>query len=687
MIDTTKNNILIGHVLDCLKEVPDNSVDCVVTSPPYWGLRVYKTEPKIWGGDENCDHEWLEFFQKPRGGKNHPERTANVGANRKMNEMDLRGVGTSSCFCIKCNAWLGELGLEPMMELYISHLVEIFEAIRPKLKETGSLYIVLGDTYSGSGGSVGHTPETKNLGRKTFEYGAYPSQRMKSGMKLPPKSLCNIPARFAIAMQDKGWILRNQIIWAKKVVRENNETFGTAMPTSAKDRLATNYEIMYHFVKNKNYYYDLYAIRKPHKETSIARVFRGSSGNGKYGGEIYGGKQPAHTMSKERPNRTAEYLRYTRQIDGRDFIGTTEKFLNESGGNPGDVLQVNYEPLKFSHFAAFPQNLILRPILSSTSEKGCCSKCGKPYERIIERIPFEYKESESGANDGTFNKEPYKSNNPHRERLKIDTKFDREKQTAGRLAEYRQAKRKATKHDIATGRDKGNFSYEDPLHARPYSKMKELGWKPTCNCDVVKDESPKKSKDLSGMIDTPGGRKHYFSEQLKNPPDKNKLVEYLKKYKGERTYKEIDSRFDYDGDTASHWFTYPESEHGFSYPSPEDWMKLKKLLGFDGIFDKQMTETIKVLIDDKGMKGRMVGWNKSCRCEDKNIVPAVVLDPFGGTGTTGKVASRLDRRYILIELQRDYLPIMKERLNLDQVDLFDQKEIIISTVGQTKDSE
>ncbi|GAH44523.1 unnamed protein product, partial [marine sediment metagenome] len=85
-----------------------------------------------------------------------------------------------------------------------------------------------------------------------------------------------------------------------------------------------------------------------------------------------------------------------------------------------------------------------------------------------------------------------------------------------------------------------------------------------------------------------------FSIQLKNPPDPREIVDYLRKYRRKWPYKKIDQMLGYEGDCSSHWFTYPESEHGFSYPSPEDWMNLKELLGFDDTFDQQMTETILV---------------------------------------------------------------------------------------------
>ena len=128
--------------------MPDELVDCVVTSPPYWGLRDYGTEPKIWDGKEGCEHEWGDKI-KP-GNYNwgefiQAEGNLDKGHQKKAN-------ATRSNFCLHCSAWRGSLGLEPTPELYVQHIVQIFREVKRLLKKEGTLWLNLGDSYNGSGG-------------------------------------------------------------------------------------------------------------------------------------------------------------------------------------------------------------------------------------------------------------------------------------------------------------------------------------------------------------------------------------------------------------------------------------------------------------------------------------------------------------------------------------------------------
>jgi DNA modification methylase len=143
------NKIYQGDALEVLKTFPDECINCCVTSPPYWALRDYGVE--------------------------------------------------------------GQLGLEPDFNEYINKLCDIFDEVKRVLRNDGTLWVNMGDTYGGSGNSSGHKENTKNCERKTIKYGASKgNQKSTKGLE---KSLCNIPARFSIEMQNRGWILRNVIIW------------------------------------------------------------------------------------------------------------------------------------------------------------------------------------------------------------------------------------------------------------------------------------------------------------------------------------------------------------------------------------------------------------------------------------------------------------------------------------------
>jgi len=231
------NTIIQGHALNVLKTLPDESVNCCLTSPPYWGLRDYGIEPVIWDGDKDCKHIWgntLKGKQTGRNDTNDPTSTNFGGwSNWDGGKNDEKGQ-----FCQKCGAWRGSLGLEPTFELYIKHLCNIFDEIKRALRKDGTCWVNLGDSYNSHtfgksklGGGL-----QKNLVQKNE---AFPRYR-KPPKNLGDKSLCLIPQRFAIEMVNRGWILRNIIIWHKP----------NCMPSSAKDRFTVDFEYVYFFTKS-----------------------------------------------------------------------------------------------------------------------------------------------------------------------------------------------------------------------------------------------------------------------------------------------------------------------------------------------------------------------------------------------------------------------------------------------------
>src|SRR5205085_1738790 len=117
-------------VLDVLRTLPGDYVDAVVTSPPYWALRDYAIEGQVWGGEPACVHEF-----------------------------DRRGL------CGRCPAWRGQLGLEPSFELYLDHLCNVFDEIRRVIKPSGTCWVNLGDTYSGSSNGSGDSRQSDWVGR------------------------------------------------------------------------------------------------------------------------------------------------------------------------------------------------------------------------------------------------------------------------------------------------------------------------------------------------------------------------------------------------------------------------------------------------------------------------------------------------------------------------------------------
>lgn len=262
------NGIMIfcGHVLDVLRSMENECVNCVVTSPPYWGLRDYGLEPQIWDGEEGCGHKWgAKNFLRKTGNPSGP--TAWTGTHKR----GIEGIGIhQGQFCLKCNAWCGSLGLEPTPELYIKHIVGIFREVRRVLRKDGTVWLNLGDSYyTGSGACF--TPGDGKYSLQSYlevanaipKHRAAPNRMMTKEdadrLGLKPKDLCMIPARVALALQADGWWLRQEIVWAKP----------NCMPESVKDRCTRSHEMIFMLAKSKKYFYDADATREKGRQNNV----------------------------------------------------------------------------------------------------------------------------------------------------------------------------------------------------------------------------------------------------------------------------------------------------------------------------------------------------------------------------------------------------------------------------------
>lgn len=307
--------------IESLRRLEENSVHCMVTSPPYWGLRDYGGTPQVWGGDPDCDHEWDD------------EQS-----------------------CTKCGAWNGQLGLEPTPQMYTQHLVEIFREIRRILREDGTCWLNLGDSYAagGSGGQSssstlkgnGHGGE-KPLSRQLQTLGKGIQRSAPPGLK--PKDLVGIPWRAAFALQDDGWYLRSEIIWQKP----------NCLPESVRDRVTRSHEHIFMLTKSARYFYDHDAIKEPLTMTPQRRL-------------------------TPRSGMRHEAMRHDKKYDHK-ISDEPHQQGPANGRNKRSVWTVTPKPYKGAHFAVFPPELITPCILAGTSEKGCCPMCGAPWTRIVER--------------------------------------------------------------------------------------------------------------------------------------------------------------------------------------------------------------------------------------------------------------------------------------------------------------
>ena len=230
--------ILQGNCMDKLKELEDESVQCVVTSPPYWGLRDYGTA-KWEGGDENCEH----LADRSEYEKNYTK--AKQSTNKGSSNRDIVGKWE----CPKCKAIRidSQLGLEETPQEYVETLVNVFREVKRVLRNDGVVWLNLGDTYVGTcpKGDIKDPkdPEGRNAQKIALNH------KVKG---LKSKDLAGIPWRVALALQDDGWYLRQDIIWAK-----NNP-----MPEPVKDRCTKSHEYIFLLTKNSHYYYDNEAIKE-----------------------------------------------------------------------------------------------------------------------------------------------------------------------------------------------------------------------------------------------------------------------------------------------------------------------------------------------------------------------------------------------------------------------------------------
>lgn len=380
------NKILHGNALEKLKTLPDKSINCIVTSPPYWSLRNYQTMPVIWDADPNCKHSWKTRDFSLHAGRGDAQKSGKYSQQPPVPDTEL-----SDAVCELCNASKNELGLEKSMDAYIKHLVSIFDECKRVLRDDGTVWIVMGDTFNGSGGAGGDYNEG---GIKEGQ----PRWRQKSQNNIPRKSLCLIPHRFAIEMINHGWALRTEIVWHK----------GNVLPSSAKDRFTIDFERIFFFVKSEKYFFDTqYEPFQTHESRpmGVARMpnydskyndkgFRPSQKFKDYVATPYTGQatKDYDGAKAQNPSDTKRRILASmkKKLDKMPPIGGVKKAGGDnptySGGTPDwgvfgrikrAVWSINTKQFAGGHYAVFPDTLIETPIKAGCP-KYICSKCGKP---------------------------------------------------------------------------------------------------------------------------------------------------------------------------------------------------------------------------------------------------------------------------------------------------------------------
>lgn len=355
------NKIYCGEAFEVLKTFESESIDCVVTSPPYWGLRDYGTAE--WeGGDINCNHEIKNNIKEIKGDWERPSRKESnkvseliecavcgnsfygkIGAkfcstaclNTLSNEQRHNTEPIINNICKKCGAKRvdKQLGLEETFTEYIDKLCNIFNEVKRVLKPTGTCFVNLGDTYNS------HSAKSKNVG-------GFEGKQMKNNIdylntKISinknynlDKCLLQIPSRFAIEMTNRGWILRNELIWWKP----------SCVPSSAKDRFTVDFEKVFFFVKNRKYYFEQQFEK--FKWAGYERSKRNSNSSKSTG--IHAGM----TVAKQ--------LKYYEKVNSGEVTGRNKRC----------VWKVSTQAFHGAHFAVYPEKLIIPMIKSGCPENG-----------------------------------------------------------------------------------------------------------------------------------------------------------------------------------------------------------------------------------------------------------------------------------------------------------------------------
>jgi site-specific DNA-methyltransferase (adenine-specific) len=341
-MEKIRNKLFIGNALEILPQFPSSFVDMCITSPPYYGLRDYKSKVSLWEADPKCVHNFEEVIHRGIKGGLKSEKVHIKGEENFQQTEDKAYM-----ICTKCGGWLGQLGHEPTPDLFVKHLADIFDQVGRVLTPEGGCWVILGDTYWGGGQAQGHTKESTNFGIPTQDR-SYMSSPIARGKGYPNKSLLMVPYRFVIEMVNRGWILRNDIIWQKP----------NAMPHPVKDRFTVDYEHIFFFVKQEKYFFE--QAFEPLKESTIERS--------------------NYEWSKSE-TKGSEY----RNINGLNRPTSFSEVINLIGRNKRCVWSIPTAASHDKHFAIFPRQLLKIPIECGSPSK-ICSKCGHVPRKIYEKI-------------------------------------------------------------------------------------------------------------------------------------------------------------------------------------------------------------------------------------------------------------------------------------------------------------
>lgn len=362
MLET--NKIHNYNCLEGLKLLDDNSVDCCITSPPYWGLRDYGTATWV-GGDPNCKHiDDVKLAERKRQRKSMIAVGEKIDGSTRIREHDelIGKEWQYSEKCKKCGAIRKDeqLGLEKTPEEYVSNMIAIFSEVNRVLKTEGTLWLNLGDSYYGSNSNDKSITNKKSISAGMGQGKSYRTKATGIVSGLKPKDMVGIPWMTAFALRSDGWYLRQDIIWHKP----------NPMPESVTDRCTKSHEYIFLMAKSQKYYFDHEAIQEE-AVTNIPNTQgdRGSQGYAKASG-VNGSAQRSNSggygYSGHKSSCTPGQTPQSKALKRMEGI----KDDNYETRNKRDVWTVNTKPYKEAHFATFPERLIVDMIKAGCPKDG-----------------------------------------------------------------------------------------------------------------------------------------------------------------------------------------------------------------------------------------------------------------------------------------------------------------------------
>jgi DNA modification methylase len=610
-----------------MQEMPEKSVHTCVTSPPYFGLRDYGLPPQIWGGKPDHDHIWGEMGRPFHPGQVEQTKWKNADAAGKG------GVAGTGRFC-DCGAWLGTLGNEPTPDLYIDHLVEVFRGVWRVLRDDGTLWLNLGDSFSSSSGR---------------------------GMK--PKDLIGIPWLAAFALREDGWYLRSDIVWNKP----------NAMPESVEDRPTRSHEFIFLLTKQPKYYYDHVAIKEPVGEAMLKAANRHAVA---YEGQYRHDEDSR--MGKTSPNRVwSDPEAVSRILEGR---------------NKRDVWTVPTKPSAKVYVASGDESGTLSPDCPVHSLRAIRRNRQMAADDELLGLAEYRNQRRSGGRvqapvSGQLSSFHLESTSDH-----LATQdFPTLENLQSPMPENDLSNR--TPYQPNSDDGLGGVSQNDGRtnHTQVAPTSLYVVSSAGVSSAIRNNAPPSKSNVPLEIENSASALQRTHTSRTVEQSDDDEHVQHISESNISEDYAE-DDRLDQISSRTSgictckdnsiaHFAVFPEelvrpmilagtSGEGVCATCGDPWARSYERVetGYDGskygeravaatggaISGGTEHSTLGSSNGTMTAKTRTVGWKPTCAHEG-DAVPATVCDPFGGSGTIGQVSSSLGRKSVLIDLSDEYL--------------------------------